>query len=311
MIKEYAIKLINNFPETIKNAEGREKNIDLILDGGIFNGSYLFGALYFLKEMENRDYINIHRFSGCSIGSVAAILYLIDELDMVNEMYDISIQYFKKERNLKIIDDFLKKIKEKLPEDICEKVSGRLFVTYYNIEKGKKIVKSNFKNTTELIETIRKSCFVPFMINGDLLHKNKYLDGIFPYIFNNEDNENNNRIMYIDLFGSDKIKYLLSIKNENGNFHRLLTGMLDVHLFFIKKTSTQMCSFINEWNLIDFFHHRIKKYLVENIILLVVYFIYYAKKYFPCKLYNQSIFFKIISKIIEDIYVIIIENYCF
>mgnify|MGYP003840060669 CR=1 FL=1 len=34
--------------------------IDLVLDGGIFNGSYLIGALYFLKEMEKKKYIKIN-----------------------------------------------------------------------------------------------------------------------------------------------------------------------------------------------------------------------------------------------------------
>ena len=306
MIKDYAIKMVNELPESVKNLNN--KNINLILDGGIFNGSYLFGALYFLKEMENNHYIHIDKFSGCSIGSVAAILYFIDDLDMVNEMYDISIQFFKKEHNLKIIDNFFQKIKQKLTMDICKKLSGRLYITYYNVEKRKKIVKSRYKNVNDLIETIRKSCFVPFMINGNLLYENKYFDGIFPYIFNNK---SINKTLYLDLFGSDKIQYLLSIKNENTNFHRVLTGMLDIHLFFIKQKTTQMCSFIDEWSIIDFFHHKIKKYIVECIIVIIVYIMHYVNKYMPSQIYNKSIFFKLISKIIEDIYIILIENYCF
>jgi hypothetical protein len=35
--------------------------IDLILDGGIFNGSYLIGALYYLKQLEERKIIKINQ----------------------------------------------------------------------------------------------------------------------------------------------------------------------------------------------------------------------------------------------------------
>jgi hypothetical protein len=68
MINEYVIKLIENLPDDIKNVNEPIK-MDVVLDGGIFNGSYHVGALYFLKEMENRKYIKIERISGCSVGS--------------------------------------------------------------------------------------------------------------------------------------------------------------------------------------------------------------------------------------------------
>ena len=63
MIKTYINKLIENLPDEIKeNARNKTPiKIDLILDGGIFNGSYLVGALYFIKEMESRKYIKVER----------------------------------------------------------------------------------------------------------------------------------------------------------------------------------------------------------------------------------------------------------
>jgi hypothetical protein len=76
MINEYVIKLIENLPDDIKNVKEPIK-IDLVLDGGLFNGSYQVGALYFLKEMENRKYIKIERISGCSVGSIVG-LYVIE-----------------------------------------------------------------------------------------------------------------------------------------------------------------------------------------------------------------------------------------
>ena len=53
MIHDYVLKLIGNLPDEIKNVKS-PMIIDLVLDGGIFNGSYLVGALHFLKEMEKK-----------------------------------------------------------------------------------------------------------------------------------------------------------------------------------------------------------------------------------------------------------------
>ena len=47
MIDEYVNRLIENLPED----KNKLQQVDLVLDGGAFNGSYLVGALYFLKEM--------------------------------------------------------------------------------------------------------------------------------------------------------------------------------------------------------------------------------------------------------------------
>ena len=41
---------IHNLPDSLKD-ENKPHVIDLVLDGGIFNGSYLLGALFFFKEM--------------------------------------------------------------------------------------------------------------------------------------------------------------------------------------------------------------------------------------------------------------------
>ena len=305
MIKEYVNKLMNELPDII--CKNNKQNIDLILDGGIFNGSYLFGALFFLKEMENRKFIKIDKLSGCSIGSIGAILYLIDELNIVTEFYEIIMEHFKKEHNLNKFDSFLKKIKEKMPETFWNDISGRLYITYYNIEKGKKIVKSNYKSNDDLIDIVRRSCSVPYMMDGNVLYKNKFCDGIFPYIFPRTEK----KTLYIDLFGSDKLSHLLSVKNENSNFHRILSGVLDCHLFFIKQSSTQMCSFIENWSIFDWFHHRVKKYIVEKIIIWSICLIIWCKKNISLDLYYNTIFFKIGKKIIEDVYIIMIENYCF
>ena len=49
MIHQYVNKLIENL-DLKPNAKER---LDLIFDGGVFNGSYLIGAAHFLKQMEH------------------------------------------------------------------------------------------------------------------------------------------------------------------------------------------------------------------------------------------------------------------
>ena len=107
MINEYVIKLIENLPDDLKNST-TPLRLDLVLDGGIFNGSYLVGALYFLKEMEKRKYIIVERISGASIGSIVAFLYFIDALDMMPQLYDIVKADFKNGYNLPSVKEIKK-----------------------------------------------------------------------------------------------------------------------------------------------------------------------------------------------------------
>lgn len=304
MIQQYINKLIENLPEDIKNTN-KPIVIDLVLDGGVFNGSYLIGALYFLKEMEKRNYIKVDRISGCSIGSVVAFLYFIDGLDFMTKLYTVVQDDFKKCYNLKIMKTLKDMLKDSVPEDICKKVNNKLFICYNNIVKGKKIVKSRYKNQDEIFNSIIKSCFIPYLFDGNYLYENKYIDGINPYIFNKEPNK---KILYLDLFGYDKIGNLINIKNEKSNFHRVLSGLLDIHSFFIKKTSTQMCSYVNDWNYLNIGFNFIK-FFIEKICIYATYIFIFIKNNISNKQKN-SFLFKIISKIFQDIIILILETYC-
>lgn len=304
MIQQYVEKFIENLPEELKNTKNPIM-LDLVLDGGIFNGSYLVGALYFLKEMEKRKYIKICRISGCSIGSVAAFLYIIDCLDISESFYSIIFEQLKKSHNLSISKVLHSILENKIPDDICSKVNNKLYITYTNIKKIKSKTKCTYKNKEEIINTIIKSSYIPFFMDGNLLFENKYIDGIIPYIF---EVRNDRKILHLDLFGYDKIKYLINIKNEKSNFHRILSGVLDIHNFFIKQTSTDMCSYVNEWSLFN--RARIcLKTLIEKILVYFVYLVFLIKKYIPPKL-KDYVLYKILSKIIYETYIILLQYYC-
>jgi hypothetical protein len=304
MINDYVIKLIGNLPEDLKNAK-TPLRLDLVLDGGIFNGSYLVGAMYFLKEMEKRNYIKIERISGCSVGSIAAFLYYIDSFDMMSKLYDVFTNNLKKKYRLSSLKEIKKYLHEKIPDDICKKVNGKLYICYNNIKKGTKKVKSHYKNVDDVINTIIKSCFVPYLIDGEILYKNKYIDGINPYIF---DKEKDKKILYLDLFGYDKIGNVINVKNEKTNYHRVLSGLLDIHSFYIKQSNTQMCSYVNDWSVTNKMFNYVK-IIIENVFIYMTYFAIYIKTVVPHE-FEQTVVYKILSKIFQDIFIVLLETYC-
>jgi hypothetical protein len=303
MIETYVKKLIINLPSHITNRKNPLK-MDLVLDGGMFNGSYLIGGLYFLKELERVNYIKVERISGCSIGSIMGFLYLIDALHLAEKLYSSFFNNFKNDNHLTIMMQLHELLKDYIPENICMSIKNKFFVTYYNVKKKKKIIKKNYINSEDIIQTLIRSCFVPIIINGSLLYENKYIDGINPYIFPIK----KQKILYLDLYGYDKIFNMISIKNEKTNIHRILSGLLDIHTFFIKQTSTSMCSYINDWNIFHKFHYYLKTKL-EKINLFIIYTIVFFKKHFPSE-YQSSCTYKMIANISYDFYKIIIANYC-
>jgi hypothetical protein len=266
MIKKFTSTLLENIPSDFK-----KQKINLILDSGAFNGSYLVGALYFLKEMERKKHIKINKISGSSIGSLTALLYCSDLLDLSTEIYNIASKQFKENWDLNVVDEIFQLIRRQLNPDY--KIPDRfLYISFYNIKKGKKVVRSRYRNLEDLFETIRRSCFVPFLINGEMLHREKFCDGMFPYILPIEPNV---ETLYLNLYGYDKLQYLLSIKNEKNNTHRILNGLLDIHLFFIKDEPTQMCSYREKWTLCQWFYYSVLRWLIEFILIRIICCIHY------------------------------------
>lgn len=305
MINEYISKLILNLPDELKN---REKPIDLdvVLDGGSFNGSYLVGALYFLREMEKKNYVNVKRLSGCSIGSIVAFLYLNNLLDIMEEIYGLFYSHFKKTHTLSELKNLKTYLNNRLPENVLENINGKLFICYNNAKKRKKVIRNKYKNIDDVFETIIKSCFVPFLIDGNMIFERKYIDGINPYIFENSIKDR--RILYLDLYGFDKIGNLINVKNEKTNYHRVLTGLLDIHNFFIKQSSTPMCSYVNEWTLYERLRNLVK-ILFERTSLLLVHCMIYSKKYLPNEI-SENIIYKMTCKISKELFVLFLEKYC-
>jgi hypothetical protein len=278
----------------------------------MFNGSYLVGALYFIKEMENRKFVKVERISGCSIGSIVGLLYFIDALDEFPYLYELLMNDFKKSFNLNLIKTLKDILQKKTPTNICETLYKKLYITFNNIKYGKKIVKSTYKNTDEIFDSIIKSCYVPFVIDGNIVYKSKYIDGLNPYIFKNNKKYNNNsqirKILFIDLLGFDKISNTFNVKNEKTNFHRILSGMLDIHNFFIKNSQTQMCSYVDNWSLYNHFCMNVR-YLIEKIIIYYVYILFIIDRYVS-KEFKNILVYKLFTKIWKELMISLFQYYC-
>lgn len=301
MINEYVSKLMENLPETITKRETPIK-IDLILGGGAFNGSYILGALYFLKELERKKYIVIKRISTCSISSILALLYLTDNLDKVNELYFSIIQDFKGKGNLSKLFDFKQILKTYITNETetCKLINKKLFICYNNITSRKKHVVNRYKNFDELFDTITRSCFVPFIIDFHPCYKDKYIDGIIPYFFKSKKNKR----IYLDVYTLDKLVYAFNIKNEQNNYHRLFEGMLDIHKFFIKECNTTMCSDLDHWSLYNYTTYY-TYIILEKITLILISLVSYIKASVLKNNYNK------LKPIIEKTIKTFLQYQCF
>lgn len=308
MIKDSINKLINDLPDEMLNKDS-PLVLDLVFDSGFFNGSYLLGVVLFLKEMEKRGYIKVERISGCSIGSLVALLYVTDNLDSINEIYDDMRDTFKETYKLDHIEQILEKVKTIVPENAHEMLNDRVHINYYNIKKMQNIVRNKYKNNAKIFEFIRRSIAAPYIMDGGLLYKNKYIDGMNPYIFPAENNSGK-KVLYVDLHSINKLTDFIVIKNEKTNFHRVLTGALEAQLLFMKGRKTDMCSFVGEWSIMYRFTIFIKV-LIEKILAYGVYIIMICTKYMGDDYCNNNSCVQFINQRIYNYYTSVLETYCF
>ena len=302
MINNFISNMVNNLPENFNNTYNNS-SIHIVFEGGLFNGSYLTGCLFYLKELEKRKYIKINKLSGCSIGSIVALLYYINDEKIIMDIYKLAYQHFKETYNVNIFTKIFTIIKNNLPKNIIKLINKKIYISYFNIKYKKYIIKSKYKNIEDLFETIRKSCSFPYIIDNQLFYKKKYIDGLYPHIFKPS---NKNRILYLNIHNINKIGGMLSIKNEVSNYQRVLDGILEADIFFRYNNNTSICSFIDKWNLIDIFFYKIfiifiyiiifilnKFYIIHNLIVKSY---KYNNINLKCLLYN--------------IYILFLDSYC-
>lgn len=347
MIESYISKFIENLPPEITQTK-KPQHLNLVLDGGMFNGGYLIGALYFIKEMEARQYLVIHKISGCSIGSICALLYFNETLDFFFPFYELAQTQLKTAHNLDKITEITRQLTAILKPDILARVNKRFYVTYYNVKAGKKIVKSKFTSIDNLIKSIIRSCFIPLLINGEMLYQKKYIDGINPYFFSHSDSQHTHtrekekekykekepikmKTLYLNLLTFSKVGDVCNIKNEKTTYHRVLAGLLEIHNFFIKgynsggngnrhRNKTDMCCYVEEMGITDKAVY-LMRIIIEMIFVRIIYLWYYLLNNCGIRLDifgfgekngggdGEGIIHKLVKHIFKDIFGILLEHY--
>jgi len=308
IVKELTGVLIKNIDATII----KEKNIDLILSGGAFNASYLIGCLYFIREMCERGLICVNKVSTCSASSMMGLLFIVDKLDtFIEKMYELLVGSFKKNRNV-IFDEeslstIIKIIEDVLPDDVISRINGRLYITYYDVTKCEQVVKSNYEDVSDIIRTVRRSCFIPYITMDKLMEENRYIDGGTPYIFNKEFGVNR---IYINLLcGMDKIKDSMIIKRDKIVMHRILGGILDVHNFFFKCKKTPMCCYVEDWGVVRMIEFKMLEWRLY-VICVILYVIIKVRDDIVYKYYKDNKFINIVANKLRRCLSEIVETNC-
>ena len=97
---------------------------------------------------------------------------------------------FKKKGNLSVLKHCLRFLKKYIPNDFYLFCNNKLYITFYDINQQKQMLQYIYSSNDDVISAVYKSCFIPLLINGKISVENKYLDGIYPYIFPESDYKN-------------------------------------------------------------------------------------------------------------------------
>lgn len=236
--------------------------MDVVLEGGCMNGAYEIGGLLLLKELEKKNKIKIHRFSGVSVGSFISLLYLTNKLEYFTKNYKEWREMFNNTVKLSILNEVIKEICSEMTEECFKSLQiNKLFITYYDTNEKRCIMKKEYISKKELEETILKSCHIPYLINGDFFYKSddgEYLDGGIPYIFKVQENR---KILYMKLTQYEKLPTIFNVGREINMDGRILEGVLDMYNFLMSKKATDMCSFVNNWGFVDMIRYNICSYI--------------------------------------------------
>ena len=300
LLQEYIKALIINVDKTCI-----QKDINIIFDGGAFNGGFAAGIGLYLKCMEDHKLIKVHSISGCSIGSILAVWYLTGCREEGIQCFEQFMNSYKKNMNLhsykgivtNCIDQIFSNTRASTSNesDPINKLNGRLFITYYNVKTHKQKTVSKFRDKEHIIDCILRSSHIPYLMDGLPSYKKKYMDGVSPYIL-----KNGLPNLFIKLMTLKRCARSLMLKSENNIHYRLLTGIADVNDFFTTGNS-DMCSYIHNWSYIDIVQLRAREVVMFFIFALIGWLVV-IKRLVPHAL-TSSLLYNGISKAINGLYI--------
>ena len=295
-----------NIKQLIKNIPKPDTPIiiDLVLEGGAFNGSYELGALYVLKQLERAGYIKIERFSGASIGAVLAFSYLTDTLGLYTNCYKNIRKQWQNELSLTNVKKYIATIIKKhvKQKHIDRMKNNKLFITYYDTDTNTQIVKSVYVDIEDLKNTLQYSVNIPYLMfnkdaSNNYIHE-RYIDGVQPFIFHNRSVNDKKKILYLSINHYGKFKNMFSTKNEDTAHGRILEGILDCYNFFLHNKRNGLCSYVNNWGITDFAIVRMNKGVVSGMLYILTLIRFISRFLYP--FYKNTDLYRILSPIVKN-----------
>jgi hypothetical protein len=263
-------KLLDELIDSITPPKETE-SYNLVLDSGAFNGGYLIGCLLYIKEIEQKKYVNIEKISGSSIGSICGLLYLSDKLEVYSEFYSSIRNDMISKLNYKVLYKILDDIICKEQNDFYKKCNNKLFVTYFDIKKKRDVIVSNYKSNKHLYRVIKNSTYIPVIAGG--LTSNNKIDATVPHIIYDK-----NKTIFLNLTTFKKVTFCLNVSEKNPTYKSLI-GIIDIHQFYSTKCKTEICSCVNEWSAYENCLHSIRVILTYMIKYLIAYLIELKEHY--------------------------------
>jgi len=292
LLKEYVKSLVQNVDKQIL-----PQKIDLVFSGGAFNGFFAMGVAMYVLELKRQRLIEIGRLSGCSIGSLVALWCLVkdDDEDMDGWFTGI-VTCLRTNHNLSRYHDMIRsKVTGLFPDDDMSLINGRLFINFHDMKKRRKRVVSKYRNRDHLIECILRSGHIPHIMDGNIRYKDRYIDGISPYIFCKTPGV---EILFIEIVTFNKLCHFIPHKTEINPQSRLLIGVADANEFFTRGSS-DMCSYVARWSTVKKVALRARD-LLYQIVHTVIELLIGLKPYVPAKV-SDSIIYCGVSNILKEL----------
>ena len=260
------VEIMRSFIRTLipnANAARIPPTMNLVFDGGAFNGYYGLGIGLYVKELESAGMTRVHKVSGVSAGAVLALWYLLDKPKTdLNALFVEMATHFNQHHNLRIYKKQIKKvIGANLDSDDLSFLNDRLFISYYDTRECCRKTVSRYRSRKHLIDAIIRSGHIPFIVSDAIAYKGRYIDGVRPELFDTEV-----RSLFVQVTTYNRLWRMFSTGTEVNLLHRLIVGVSDANDFFTIGSS-DMCSFTDEWS-----NLRKLGFCLREIAMCVLYF---------------------------------------
>ena len=175
------IETLVNRVNNVKRNNSIPPSLDIVFDGGAFNGGMGLGVAMYLKQLERHNRISVRRVSGCSIGSIVALYYLVNiDYKDINKMFLDIRDCFQENFNLTRYKECVRRFIYSNMTDDLSSINNVLHVTYFDLNSAKQIVQNQFNNREDLLESIVKSSHLPLFQTGNLNIKDDILTALHP-----------------------------------------------------------------------------------------------------------------------------------